>query len=233
MTSLDYRIGVLLSAGGAAFIRAAQLSGLDPASFFVITDRECGAENGCSDLGVQYRRMPYSERRSFSLDVANVFREEGCKIALLHYSRLVTPDLFESILTVNTHPSLLPAYPGLDGVGDAHRDNSLFQGATLHIVDEGMDTGNPVVQTVYPIPKGASLRWRNRLGFIQKTIVTLFLLDMAAEGRIDCGRPDISAFDIDGLPPGEFSNPCFPGAGTAIRIKELFQELPANSNWTG
>lgn len=227
----DYRIGVLLSAGGAAFVRAARISGLDPATFFVVTDRECGAEQGCSEIGVQYRRIRYSERRSFSRDVARVFREEGCEIALLHYSRLVSPDLFETILTVNTHPSLLPAYPGLDGVGDAHKDNSLFQGATLHIVDEGMDTGNPVVQTIHPVPKGASLRWRNRLGFIQKTIVTLFLLDMAAQGRIDIQCRDISAFDFDGLPPGEFINPSFPGDETAAAAKQLFGELPDNADW--
>ncbi|MDZ4381593.1 MAG: formyltransferase family protein [Parvibaculum sp.] len=233
MKSIDHRIGVLLSAGGAAFVRAALLSGLDPATFFVIADRECGAEESCADAGIPCRRIPYSERRSFSHQVATAFREEGCKIALLHYSRLVTPDLFGVILTVNTHPSLLPAYPGLDGVGDAYKANSLFQGATLHIVDEGIDTGNPIVQTIRPVPKGASLQWRNRLGFIQKTIVTLFLFDMAAQGRINIQRRDISAFDLSGLVPGEFSNPGFPNPGTPAAVKQLFSELPANADWTG
>lgn len=233
MTTVGYRIGVLLSAGGAAFVRAARLSKLDPATFFVVTDRECGAEKSCSDIGIQNRRIAYSERHSFSEQAAKVFRDEGCGIALLHYSRLVTPELFEDILTVNTHPSLLPAYPGLDGVGDAYKDNSLFQGATLHLVDEGMDTGNPVVQTIHPVPMGASLRWRSRLGFIQKTIVTLHLFDMAAQGRIDIQRRDISAFDFGGLPPGEFSNPGFPSAKSDASVKELFKELPANADWAG
>lgn len=233
MTSIGYRVGVLLSAGGAAFIRAAELSGLDPANFFVITDRECGAEIACSKAGIQHRRLPYSERHAFSQQVADVFRKEGCEIALLHYSRLVTRELFEVILTVNTHPSLLPAYPGLDGVGDAHKDKSLFQGATLHMVDEGMDTGIPIVQTIYPVPVGASLRWRNRLGYIQKTIVTLFLFDMARNGRIDTRRHDISAFDLGGLLPGEFSNPGFPGGEATVAAQDLFAELPANADWAG
>jgi len=233
MNPVGYRIGVLLSAGGAAFVRAARLSELDPATFFVVTDRECDAENSCSDIGIQHRRIAYSERHSFSLQVAKALRDEGCEIALLHYSRLVTAGLFEAILTVNTHPSLLPAYPGLDGVSDAYNANSLFQGATLHLVDEGMDTGNPIVQTIHPVPKGASLRWRNRLGFIQKSIVTLYLFDMAAQGRIDIQRRDISAFDFGDLPPGEISNPDFPNPKTAAAAKHLFVELPANTDWTG
>jgi len=233
MTAIDYRIGVLLSAGGAAFIRAAQLSRLDPSAFYVVTDRECGAETSCSNHDIPHQRIPYAERRSFSQQAAEAFRDAGCKVVLLHYSRLVSSDLFNMILTVNTHPSLLPAYPGLDGVGDAYKDKSLYQGATLHIVDEGMDTGHPIAQTIYPVPKDASLRWRNRLGFIQKTIVTLFLFDMVKHNRIDIDVRDVSAFDLDGISPGEFSNPRLLSSEINHSVKQLFEELPEDPDWVG
>ena len=233
MPPVDYRIGVLLSAGGSAFVRAVQLSGLDPASFFVITDRECGAENACALNRIEYRRIQNADRSAASERAAEAFNKAGCRLALLHYDRLVSSHLFDSILTVNAHPSLLPAYRGINCIGQAYNDKSLYQGATLHIVDDTIDGGTPIVQTSHPVPLGASLEWRNKLGYIQTSLITLFLFDMAAHGRIDFDRKDISAFDLTGLAPGDFSNPGFPGAGSTAAARKLFAELPAHADWIG
>lgn len=233
MTPPHYRIGALLSAGGSAFLRAVRLSNLDPSNFFVVTDRECGAENVCAVNKIEYRRIQHTDRMTLSKQTAKAFDNAGCGLVLLHYDRLVSSHLFGSFLTVNAHPSLLPAYRGLNCIGQAHNDKSFYQGATLHIVDSSVDGGKPVVQTLHPVPLGASLQWRNKLGYIQTVIVTLFLLDMAAHGRINIQRRDIFAFDLTGLPPGEFSNPGFPNLGTSAAVKQLFAELPANADWTG
>jgi len=52
---------------------------------------------------------------------------------------------------VNTHPALLPAFPGMHGAADAREHGVKVTGATLFVVDAGVDTGPIVAQTVVPV----------------------------------------------------------------------------------
>jgi len=53
---------------------------------------------------------------------------------------------------VNVHPALLPAFPGLDAIGQALDAGVETTGVTVHFVDEGVDTGPPIVQRQVPVP---------------------------------------------------------------------------------
>ena len=53
---------------------------------------------------------------------------------------------------LNVHPSLLPEYPGLDAVGQAIAAGEDEFGVTVHLVDEGMDTGPIVLQEAVTLP---------------------------------------------------------------------------------
>jgi len=55
---------------------------------------------------------------------------------------------------VNIHPALLPAFPGLDAIGQALDAGVESTGVTVHLVDEGVDTGPPILQREVPIPPG-------------------------------------------------------------------------------
>ncbi len=55
---------------------------------------------------------------------------------------------------VNIHPALLPAFPGLDAIGQALAAGVQSTGVTVHLVDEGVDTGPPVLQREVPVPPG-------------------------------------------------------------------------------
>jgi len=57
---------------------------------------------------------------------------------------------------INIHPSLLPAFPGAHAVADALAAGAKVTGATVHIVDNGVDTGPVIMQTEVPIPDGIS-----------------------------------------------------------------------------
>jgi phosphoribosylglycinamide formyltransferase-1 len=69
-------------------------------------------------------------------------------IVLAGYMRLLGPTLLSAYQgkIVNIHPSLLPAFPGKDAIGQALRANAKWSGVTIHFVDEGMDTGPVIVQ---------------------------------------------------------------------------------------
>ena len=73
-------------------------------------------------------------------------------IVLAGYMRLICPALLHPYMgrVVNIHPSLLPAFPGLDAIGQALDYGVRVTGITIHFVDEGMDTGPIIAQ--FPVP---------------------------------------------------------------------------------
>ena len=57
---------------------------------------------------------------------------------------------------VNVHPALLPAFPGLDAIGQALAAGVEKTGVTVHFVDEGVDTGPTILQRELAVPPGGS-----------------------------------------------------------------------------
>ncbi|MEA3318473.1 MAG: phosphoribosylglycinamide formyltransferase [Bacillota bacterium] len=74
-------------------------------------------------------------------------------IVLAGYMRLIGPTLLNAFKgkIVNIHPSILPAFPGLDAVGQALDYGVKLTGVTIHFVDEGMDTGPIIAQQAIEI----------------------------------------------------------------------------------
>jgi phosphoribosylglycinamide formyltransferase-1 len=79
-------------------------------------------------------------------------------ICLAGYMRLLSPafvaDFPRRIL--NVHPSLLPAFPGTDAQAQALAHGVKISGCTVHLVDEGLDSGPIVVQRTVPVLDGDS-----------------------------------------------------------------------------
>lgn len=74
-------------------------------------------------------------------------------IALAGYMRLIKRGLLEAFpqRIVNIHPSLLPAFPGLEAWTQALRYGVKVTGCTVHLVDGGMDTGPIILQKTVPV----------------------------------------------------------------------------------
>jgi phosphoribosylglycinamide formyltransferase-1 len=75
-------------------------------------------------------------------------------VVLAGYMQLLTPGFVSRFRDriVNVHPALLPAFPGLDAVGQALAAGARVTGVTVHFVDEGVDTGAPILQREVPVP---------------------------------------------------------------------------------
>jgi phosphoribosylglycinamide formyltransferase-1 len=81
------------------------------------------------------------------------------------YMHLLTPGFLERFPVLNVHPSLLPAFPGMHAVEEAVAAGVAETGVTVHFVDEGIDTGPPVLQeavSVRPDDTADTLRARLR-----------------------------------------------------------------------
>jgi phosphoribosylglycinamide formyltransferase 1 len=79
-------------------------------------------------------------------------------IALAGYMQLLSAAFVERFREriVNVHPALLPAFPGLDAIGQALAAGVEVTGVTVHFVDEGVDTGPPILQREVPVPPSRS-----------------------------------------------------------------------------
>jgi phosphoribosylglycinamide formyltransferase-1 len=75
-------------------------------------------------------------------------------VVLAGYMALLSPAFLQRFprAVVNVHPALLPAFPGLDAVGQALAHGVKVFGVTVHFVDEGVDTGPIILQRALELP---------------------------------------------------------------------------------
>lgn len=98
---------------------------------------------------------------------------------------------------VNIHPALLPAFPGLDAIGQALAAGVGETGVTVHFVDEGVDTGPAILQRRVPVPVG-----RER-GVLEAAVHNVEhqlypeAIRMIAEGRVRIDADDPTVVRID------------------------------------
>jgi phosphoribosylglycinamide formyltransferase-1 len=170
-----FRLGVIMSSGGSALASAAEC--LQDAGhkidWIVITDRECAAESWAQRKGYPMHRIQYKTPEFFSEHADTILSSEGCSAVLLFYSRRISSPLIERKSVWNIHPALLPAFRGLHGIRDALSSGVKIIGATLHRVDEGLDTGPIAAQVAAPLPPNASLEAVNHISYLQKIWLTL------------------------------------------------------------
>jgi phosphoribosylglycinamide formyltransferase 1 len=80
-------------------------------------------------------------------------------VVLAGFMRVLKPALLDAFAgkIINLHPSLLPAFPGLDGIGQALRAGVKVTGCTVHYVTPEVDAGQIIEQVEVPIEKGETL----------------------------------------------------------------------------
>jgi phosphoribosylglycinamide formyltransferase-1 len=96
-----------------------------------------------------FRAKEYPSKEAYEHEIAAELKKRGIEwIILAGYMRLVGPTLLNCYRNriVNIHPSLLPAFPGKDAIGQALNAGVKVTGVTIHFVDEGMDTGPIIAQ---------------------------------------------------------------------------------------
>jgi phosphoribosylglycinamide formyltransferase-1 len=103
-----------------------------------------------------FARADHPDREARDLAVAGWLEELGVELVVLAgYMQLLSPGFLARFpdRVVNVHPSLLPAFPGVDAIGDAVAYGVKVFGVTVHLVDEGVDTGPVVLQASIDLPE--------------------------------------------------------------------------------
>jgi phosphoribosylglycinamide formyltransferase 1 len=155
------RLGVLLSGRGSNFEALAEsvAAGRIPNAEIAIalSNREDarGIEKARA-FGIEARVISSKglEREAYDKLVIAALQEERVDlVCLAGYMRLLSPQFVAAFSNriLNIHPSLLPAFPGLEAQRQALEHGAKFSGCTVHFVDENLDAGPIVLQSCVPI----------------------------------------------------------------------------------
>jgi len=156
-----HQLGILLSGRGSNFVAIADSidAGRIPEARIavVISNKpdapgiEIARQRGLKALVIPSKGKA---REEHDRDVVAALKEHGVElICLAGYMRLLSPWFVQQFpqKILNIHPSLLPAFPGLDAQKQAFENGVKVTGCTVHFVDEQLDHGAIVLQKTVPV----------------------------------------------------------------------------------
>ncbi len=145
-------IGVLVSGEGTN-LQALLDAGLP---VIAVASNKAGApaltRASCATAAFELTDFP--DRAARDTAMAEWLRAQGVRLVVLAgYMHLLTPAFLERFpdAVVNVHPSLLPAFPGAHAVEEQLAAGVVESGATVHLVDEGVDSGPTLAQERVPV----------------------------------------------------------------------------------
>jgi phosphoribosylglycinamide formyltransferase 1 len=161
MRSVPLVLGVLASGRGSnlqAILDAIEAGRCPARVAVVVSDRkdapalERARRAGARAVHLDPRAYP--DRVAFDEAVAEVLDQHATElVCLAGYMRVLSPEFVRRFpgRILNVHPALLPAFPGLHAQRQALQHGVKVAGATVHFVDEGVDTGPIVLQSAVPV----------------------------------------------------------------------------------
>lgn len=158
------RIGVMASGSGSNFealVEAIKAGALKAEiRMLVINNPGCGAQKRAERLGIPWTLLDHRvirDRQQLDHALVDCFKTHAIEVVVMAgWMRIVTPVLIEGYPNrlLNIHPSLLPSFKGLDGVGQALSAGVRITGCTVHVVTAELDGGPIVAQAAVPVLDG-------------------------------------------------------------------------------
>jgi phosphoribosylglycinamide formyltransferase-1 len=155
------RIGVLISGRGSnlqSIIDAIRSGHLDATIAVVISNRvEAAGLQRAREAGIEAIHVSpknYADRTAYDRAIAEMLKARDVSlVCLAGFMRLVGPPLLDAFpnAVLNIHPSLLPAFPGLDAQRQALEHGVRVTGATVHLVNGELDAGPIILQAPVPV----------------------------------------------------------------------------------
>jgi phosphoribosylglycinamide formyltransferase 1 len=187
-------LGVLVSGTGTnlqAILDAVAEKRLDATIKVVISNKpgvlalERAAKAGVPTACISHR--DFASRDAFDHALVAALREAGVDwVVLAGFMRLLTPVMLEAFAhrIVNIHPALLPSFPGVDAQQQAFDYGVKITGCTVHLVDEGTDTGPILLQRAVPVLDTDDASTLKHRILEQEHDVLVEALRAIAEGRL-------------------------------------------------
>ena len=215
------RLGVLASGRGSnlqAIIDAIEAGTLDARIAVVVSNKQ---EAQALDrarrhklTGIFLDSKPFAResngREAYDRAILDVLQKhEVDLVALAGYMRIVTPVLIGAYPNriMNIHPSLLPAFPGLDAQKKAVDWGVKIAGCTVHFVTEGVDEGPIVIQAAVPVLPADTADTLSARILTQEHRIYPRAIQLYAEGRLRVEGRRVLVAGASDAPTGSFITP--------------------------
>jgi len=188
------RLGILVSGRGSnlqAILDAIADRRLAAMVGAVVSDRENALAldraqaAGIPTVVLSPRAFP--TREAFDAQIVNILRDSGVDLVVLAgYMRIITPALLHAFPdhVINIHPSLLPAFPGLNAQRQALEHGVKVAGCTVHFVNEQVDSGAIILQAAVPVLEDDTEETLSQRILDQEHRLLPQAIQLYAEGRL-------------------------------------------------
>jgi phosphoribosylglycinamide formyltransferase-1 len=183
---------VLASGSGtllAALLEACRAEDYPATVVAVGVDRDCAATACAEAAGVPHFRVApaaYPDRARWDAALTDaVAAHRPDLVVSAGFMRLLGPAFLDRFggRTINTHPALLPSFPGVHGVRDALAYGVRVTGATVHLVDAGIDTGPILAQEAVPVlPADDEATLHERIKVVERRLLVDTIAALVVNG---------------------------------------------------
>jgi phosphoribosylglycinamide formyltransferase-1 len=188
------KLVVLISGGGSnlrALLEAAQDAEYPARVVAIGADREADGFEHAEAFGIPTFSVPFTsfpDRASWGDEILAQVEQWGADLVVLSgFMRLLPPGVVAALSPrlVNTHPAYLPEFPGAHGVRDALAAGATQTGASVIVVDNGVDSGPILRQERVPVhPDDTESTLHDRIKVVERRLLVQTILDIA-NGTID------------------------------------------------
>ena len=188
------RLVVLISGGGSnlrALLEASEDAAFPARVVAIGADQPADGLAHGEAYGIPTFVVPFGafdSREAWGDELLDQIRQWDADLVILSgFMRLLPPRVVAALTPnlLNTHPAFLPEFPGAHGVRDALAAGVTQTGASVIVVDDGVDTGPIVAQERVPIEPGdTESRLHDRIKLVERDLLVRVVLDIA-NGHID------------------------------------------------
>lgn len=202
MTSGSFKIGILVSGRGTnlqAIMDAIKNEELNARITVVLSDKKealalaRAQKNGIETAYLDPRQ--FTGKKEFDLAMAHELKDRQVDlVCLAGYMRILGPEFIKKFegKIINIHPSLLPAFPGLNVQQKAIDYGVKFSGCTVHFVSEEVDGGPIILQAVVPVHESDNAETLAERILIQEHLIYPRAIQMIVENRLHIENRKVS-----------------------------------------
>ncbi len=186
MSDRELRFAMVVSTSGSVMNEVLKDDFVRSRVQLIVVDRSGVAQEKAQSYGIPTTIVSNENVDRFCIRVRKLFDDLAIDYVFSFYTSFFSADFRDAYRDriLNFHPSLLPAFKGMDGFGDTVRYPARFAGNTVELIADVMDEGKIVMQTACPVDPGAPTESIRHQVFVQQCKALLQVARWLQEGRI-------------------------------------------------